>query len=86
MLKYYIYDVCVDDQKDSTWLKPELLGVPLQKEVWLNCLAEEIEAYCECYETDDYDLTRQQFLMNMSQALTGKPICINGMEYTAVEE
>lgn len=86
MLKYYIYDTCVSEQEESTWLSPEKLGVPLPKKEWLALLKKEIEAYCECYETDDYELTSEQFIMNMMQALKGEPICINGMEYIQKEE
>lgn len=85
-MRWLIYDVCVNTQEESTWLSPDKLGVPLDKEEWLRLLIREIEAYCECYENDDYDLTKEQFIMNMKQALTGDSICINGLEFIQEED
>lgn len=85
-MKYLIYDVCVAEQKDSTWLTPDKLAVPLAKKEWLKLLKKEIEAYCECYESDDYELTKEQFVMNMMEALEGRPIQINGLEFIQEDE
>lgn len=85
---YKIIDVC-EDPSPATYA--EELDKPMSFARWLKHLTEEIRSYCECYyNPDDPEDTKEmielQFIQNLGEALAGKNIQINGMEFIREEE
>ena len=84
---YKIIDVC---ENPSNAIYAEELDKPLTFERWMELLKLEIISYCYCYyypanPKEMKEMIQSQFIQNLTEALSGKNICINGMEFIREE-
>ena len=80
---YKIIDVC---ENPSNSIYADELDKSLTLERWLELLMLEVKSYCDCYydptnPAEMLEMTQMQFEQNLTEALLGKTIQINGMEF-----